>query len=142
MPDRGAARRRTGSPALRPGPAPAGRPHGPRRRHLRAAPHPAPHRRRPPHRLLSTGCQAVLTPRRSEPIVLPGASQLQVAHRYFGTSRPAGPGYTHLTVRRAADDHHRVVRLFRRLYPAMSQPLVPLCQARRLVDLVLADLRT
>ena len=67
--------------------------------------------------LFSTGYQAVLTPRRSEPAVLLGANQLQVEHRYFGTSRPAGPGYTHLTVRQAADDHHRVVRLFRRLYP-------------------------
>ncbi|WP_432116864.1 S28 family serine protease [Streptomyces sp. bgisy032] len=66
--------------------------------------------------LLSTGYHAVPTPRRSEPAILLGANQLQVEHRYFGTSRPAEPGYTHLTVRQAADDHHRVVRLFRRLY--------------------------
>ncbi|MFH8660625.1 S28 family serine protease [Streptomyces afghaniensis] len=67
--------------------------------------------------LFSTGYHAVLTPRRTEPAVLLGANQLQVEHRYFGTSRPAGTGYAHLTIRQAADDHHRVVRLFRRLYP-------------------------
>ncbi|MET9757552.1 S28 family serine protease [Streptomyces sp. NPDC006372] len=66
--------------------------------------------------LLSTGYHAVLTPRRTEPAVLLGANQLQVEHRYFGESRPAETGYAHLTIRQAADDHHRVVRLFRRLY--------------------------
>ncbi|WP_030899117.1 MULTISPECIES: S28 family serine protease [unclassified Streptomyces] len=67
--------------------------------------------------LSTTGYHADLRPRRSEPTVLLGANQLQVEHRYFGESRPPGPGYTHLTIRQAADDHHRVVRLFRRLYP-------------------------
>ncbi|EFL31694.1 secreted tripeptidyl aminopeptidase [Streptomyces viridochromogenes DSM 40736] len=66
--------------------------------------------------LFSTGYHAVLTPRRMEPAVLLGANQLQVEHRYFGASRPAGTGYAHLTIRQAADDHHRVVLLFRRLY--------------------------
>ncbi|MCT9143138.1 S28 family serine protease [Streptomyces violarus] len=67
--------------------------------------------------LFSTGYHALLTPRRTEPATLLGANQLQVEHRYFGTSRPAGSGYAHLTIRQAADDHHRVVRLFRRVYP-------------------------
>ncbi|MGK5692617.1 S28 family serine protease [Streptomyces sp. URMC 128] len=67
--------------------------------------------------LFSTGYQAVLKPRRTEATVLLGANQLQVEHRYFGTSRPPGLGYEHLTIRQAADDHHRVVRLFRLLYP-------------------------
>ncbi|MFI9752350.1 S28 family serine protease [Streptomyces collinus] len=67
--------------------------------------------------LLSTGYNAVLTPRLTEPAVLLGANQLQVEHRYFGASRPAEPGYAHLTIRQAAYDHHRVVRLFRRIYP-------------------------
>ncbi|MGW0862764.1 S28 family serine protease [Streptomyces sp. NPDC002611] len=67
--------------------------------------------------LFSTGYHAVLTPRLTEPATLLGANQLQVEHRYFGVSRPADPGYTHLTIRQAADDHHRVVRLFRRIYP-------------------------
>jgi hypothetical protein len=67
--------------------------------------------------LFSTGYGAVLTPRRTESATLLGANQLQVEHRYFGTSRPPGHGYAHLTIRQAADDHHRVVELFRRLYP-------------------------
>ncbi|MER8222766.1 S28 family serine protease [Streptomyces sp. NPDC094143] len=68
--------------------------------------------------LFSTGYHAVLTPRRTEPALLLGANQLQVEHRCFGTSLPPGqPDYAHLTIRQAAGDHHRVVRLFRRLYP-------------------------
>nr|WP_246620243.1 S28 family serine protease [Streptomyces corallincola] len=67
--------------------------------------------------LFSTGYAATLSPRRSEPAVLLGANQLQVEHRYFGDSVPPGTGFAHLTVRQAADDHHRVVRLFRGLYP-------------------------
>ncbi|MFF7747814.1 S28 family serine protease [Streptomyces sp. NPDC007971] len=66
--------------------------------------------------LFSTGYEAVLTARRAEPTVLLGGNQLQVEHRFFGTSRPAAPDYSLLTVRQAADDHHRVVRLFRGLY--------------------------
>ncbi|WP_228044615.1 S28 family serine protease [Streptomyces ferrugineus] len=67
--------------------------------------------------LATTGYHAVLTPWRAEPTVLLGANQLQIEHRYFGTSRPATLDHTHLTIRQAADDHHRVVRLFRDLYP-------------------------
>ncbi|MEV6169637.1 S28 family serine protease [Streptomyces sp. NPDC051954] len=66
--------------------------------------------------LASTGYEANLTPWRAEPTVLLDANQLQVEHRYFGTSRPATPDYSHLTIRQAADDHHRVVSLFRGLY--------------------------
>jgi len=66
--------------------------------------------------LFSTGYEAVLTPRRAEPTVLLGGNQLQVEHRFFGTSRPANADHCLLTIRQAADDHHRVVRLFRRLY--------------------------
>ncbi|MEU5599244.1 S28 family serine protease [Streptomyces sp. NPDC020298] len=66
--------------------------------------------------LFSTGYQAVLTPLRAEPTVLLGGNQLQVEHRFFGTSGLANPDYSLLTIRQAADDHHRVVRLFRQLY--------------------------
>ncbi|MFI6488798.1 S28 family serine protease [Streptomyces sp. NPDC050564] len=68
--------------------------------------------------LFTTGYEAALTPRRAEPTVLLGGNQIQVEHRFFGTSRPAELDYTHLTIRQAADDHHRVVSLFRGLYPA------------------------
>lgn len=67
--------------------------------------------------LFSTGYEVPLTPRRTEPAVLLGANQVGVEHRFFGTSRPASPDLTHLTIRQAAADHHRVVRLLRRLYP-------------------------
>jgi hypothetical protein len=67
--------------------------------------------------LFTTGYEAVLTPRRTEPAILLGGNQLQVEHRYFGTSLPRPHDYAYLTVRQAADDHHRVVRTFRRLYP-------------------------
>ncbi|MEE4418960.1 S28 family serine protease [Streptomyces bugieae] len=67
--------------------------------------------------LFTTGYEAVLTPRRAEPTVLLGGNQVQVEHRFFGTSRPATLDHSLLTIRQAAADHHRVVRLFRTLYP-------------------------
>ncbi|MEU0060007.1 S28 family serine protease [Streptomyces sp. NPDC006334] len=67
--------------------------------------------------LFTTGYEAVLTPRRTEPTIVLGGNQLQVEHRYFGESRPPTANYAHLNVRQAADDHHCVVRLFRTLYP-------------------------
>ncbi len=68
--------------------------------------------------LFSTGYEVPLTPRRTEPAVLLGGNQIGVEHRFFGTSRPsAALDLTHLTIRQAADDHHRVVRLLRSLYP-------------------------
>ncbi|MFD3488665.1 S28 family serine protease [Streptomyces sp. NPDC058665] len=67
--------------------------------------------------LFSTGYQVPLQPRRTEPAILLGGNQIGVEHRFFGTSRPATPDLSHLTIRQAADDHHRVVQLFRRLYP-------------------------
>ncbi|MEV7790786.1 S28 family serine protease [Streptomyces sp. NPDC087512] len=67
--------------------------------------------------LFTTGYEVPLTARRAEATVVLGGNQIGVEHRFFGTSRPAAPGLTRLTIRQAADDHHRVVRLFRRLYP-------------------------
>lgn len=75
--------------------------------------HTAAHR---PTVLFSTGYEVPLVPRRTEPAVLLGGNQIGVEHRFFGTSRPAAPGLETLTIRQAAADHHRVVRLFRRLY--------------------------
>ncbi|WP_055694042.1 S28 family serine protease [Streptomyces prasinopilosus] len=66
--------------------------------------------------LFTTGYAASFTPRRTEPTVLLGGNQLHVEHRYFGTSLPSAHDYSHLTIRQAADDHHRIVRTFRRLY--------------------------
>ncbi|RNF84734.1 S28 family serine protease [Streptomyces botrytidirepellens] len=67
--------------------------------------------------LFTTGYEAVLTARRTEPTIVLGGNQLQVEHRYFGASRPPTADYAHLTIRQAAEDHHRVVRLFRTMYP-------------------------
>ncbi|MET9775663.1 S28 family serine protease [Streptomyces sp. NPDC006367] len=66
--------------------------------------------------LFTTGYDVPLIPRRTEPAILLGGNQIGVEHRFFGTSRPAVSHFGHLTIRQAADDHHRVVRLFRRLY--------------------------
>ncbi|WP_108986711.1 S28 family serine protease [Streptomyces coelicoflavus] len=67
--------------------------------------------------LYTTGYEMPLIPRRAEPAVLLDGNQIGVEHRFFGTSRPATTGLAGLTIRQAADDHHRVVRSFRRLYP-------------------------
>jgi len=47
------------------------------------------------------------------------ANQLQVEHRFFGTSMPDDlepADWEHLTVAQAAADHHRIVTLLKRLY--------------------------
>lgn len=54
--------------------------------------------------------------RRDEPTVLLEANQIVVEHRYFGTSKPAGPDWSLLTIKQAADDVHRVVEKFRGVY--------------------------
>jgi hypothetical protein len=53
---------------------------------------------------------------RDEPTVLFGANQIVVEHRFFGTSRPSVEDWSLLTIRQAADDVHRVVETFRRVY--------------------------
>lgn len=45
------------------------------------------------------------------------ANQILVEHRYFGDSRPDSLDWRFLNIRQAAADHHRIVRLFRRIYP-------------------------
>ena len=66
--------------------------------------------------LFTTGYEVPLSPRRAEPTEVLDGNQIGVEHRFFGTSRPATVDWSRLTVRQAADDHHRVVRLFKRLY--------------------------
>lgn len=41
------------------------------------------------------------------------ANQIFVEHRYFGTSFPDSTDYNYLTIEQAANDHHRVVELFK-----------------------------
>jgi hypothetical protein len=44
-------------------------------------------------------------------------NQIQVEHRYFQTSTPVGKDWSKLTVRQSAEDFHRVVEKFKKLYP-------------------------
>jgi hypothetical protein len=41
---------------------------------------------------------------------------LNITHRYFYDSRPEPPDWQYLTIRQAADDHHRIVTLFKKIY--------------------------
>jgi hypothetical protein len=43
---------------------------------------------------------------------------LNVTHRYFQGARPDVVEWRYLTVRQAAADHHRIVALFKQIYPA------------------------
>ena len=45
------------------------------------------------------------------------ANQIYVGHRFMGNSRPAILEWDYLTVSQAASDFHRVVELFKRIYP-------------------------
>ena len=44
------------------------------------------------------------------------ANCLSVTHRYFPEARPSNPDWTYLDIWQAAQDHHRVVTLFQRIY--------------------------
>ena len=44
-------------------------------------------------------------------------NQLMVEHRYFGRSTPDSLRWQYLDTWQAASDHHRIVKLFRELYP-------------------------
>jgi hypothetical protein len=45
------------------------------------------------------------------------ANCLNVTHRYFPDARPSNPDWSFLSIRQAALDHHRIVDLFKRIYP-------------------------
>mgnify|MGYP000386239622 CR=1 FL=1 len=44
------------------------------------------------------------------------ANQIIVEHRYFGKSVPENLDWKYLTVEQAANDHHKIVELFKKLY--------------------------
>ncbi len=45
------------------------------------------------------------------------ANQIRVEHRFFGDSRPDSLNWDYLTAEQAAADLHRIVQLFRKIYP-------------------------
>lgn len=45
------------------------------------------------------------------------ANQIMVEHRYFGESVPDSINWNYLTIKQAADDHHRIVEAFKAIYP-------------------------
>ncbi len=45
-------------------------------------------------------------------------NQLVVEHRYFGESVPVPFDWKYLTIKQSADDHHRIVELFKQFYKA------------------------
>ncbi|MEJ2544709.1 MAG: S28 family serine protease [Calditrichaceae bacterium] len=44
------------------------------------------------------------------------ANQIMVEHRYFGESIPDSMDWKYLTIKQAADDHHRIVEAFKSIY--------------------------
>lgn len=44
------------------------------------------------------------------------ANQIIVEHRYFGNSVPENLDWKYLTIEQAANDHHKIVELFKKLY--------------------------
>ena len=45
------------------------------------------------------------------------ANQIMVEHRNFGESVPDSIDWNYLTIKQAADDHHRIVEAFKSIYP-------------------------
>ncbi len=46
------------------------------------------------------------------------ASQICIEHRYFGKSVPEPLNWDYLTVENTANDHHRIIQLFKKYYPS------------------------
>ncbi len=46
------------------------------------------------------------------------ANQICIEHRYFGKSVPEPFDWKYLTVENAANDHHRIIQLFKKYYPS------------------------
>ncbi len=44
-------------------------------------------------------------------------NQIVVEHRYFGESVPDSVDWQYLTIEQAANDHHRIIELFKKVYP-------------------------
>jgi hypothetical protein len=45
------------------------------------------------------------------------ANQLRVEHRYYGESKPDSMVWRFLTIEQAAEDYHRIVKMFQSIYP-------------------------
>ncbi|CAN5903577.1 S28 family serine protease [soil metagenome] len=54
----------------------------------------------------------------SEPAQLLVANQISIAHRLFGTSRPATPDWSTLTIEQMAADEHHIIALLKPIYDA------------------------
>jgi hypothetical protein len=67
--------------------------------------------------LASTGYANYMRDRPFELTSILAANQLVVEHRYFADSRPSPADWQFLDIRQAAADHHRIVQLFRPLFP-------------------------
>ncbi|MGL5929650.1 MAG: S28 family serine protease [Dermatophilaceae bacterium] len=67
--------------------------------------------------LFSTGYTAYGVPFRSEPATLVDGNQVEIEHRFYGTSIPKKPDWeSQLTIEQAADDYHAVVSLLKGVY--------------------------
>jgi hypothetical protein len=66
--------------------------------------------------LSSTGYSINPRPVRRELTRLLRANQLEIEHRYFGTSVPVPTPWEYLTIAQAAEDHHRIVQALRPVY--------------------------
>ncbi|MEU9374218.1 S28 family serine protease [Streptomyces sp. NPDC048255] len=67
--------------------------------------------------LYSSGYDLGTSPDRlTEPAKLLDANQITTEQRFFGTSRPADPDWSQLTIWQAASDHHRLVTALKSVY--------------------------
>ncbi|MER7117538.1 S28 family serine protease [Streptomyces goshikiensis] len=67
--------------------------------------------------LYSGGYDLGSSPQRpAEPSVLLDSNQITTEQRFFGTSRPAAPDWSTLTIWQAASDHHRLITALKTLY--------------------------
>jgi len=67
--------------------------------------------------VLATSGYAAFSDDLHEMTVALDANQISVTHRYFSGAIPVTADYQYLTVEQAAGDYHRIVELFKEIYP-------------------------
>ncbi|MER7047235.1 S28 family serine protease [Streptomyces jumonjinensis] len=65
----------------------------------------------------TSGYELGTYPGRTEPTRIIDGNEVDLEHRYFGSSRPEPADWSKLTIRQAADDQHRLFTTLKKIYP-------------------------
>ncbi|MEV7613358.1 S28 family serine protease [Streptomyces sp. NPDC089799] len=64
----------------------------------------------------TSGYNVNTNPRRSEPTTIVDGNQVSMEYRFFTPSRPEPANWSHLNIKQAADDQHRIYQALKKIY--------------------------